>query len=49
MLAKMYNLKYVVWIGVHIDILEYMQMSEVRFDFNDIRLVLNSYQKRNLS
>ena len=30
MLAKMHNLKYVVWIGVHIDILEYMQMSEVR-------------------
>lgn len=36
MLAKMHNLKHVVWIGVHIDILEYMQMSEVYildFDF----------------
>jgi len=33
MLAKMHNLKHVVWIGVHIDLLEYMQMSEVRNDF----------------
>jgi len=33
MLAKMHNLKHVVWIGVHIDLLEYMQMSESGFKF----------------
>ena len=27
MLAELQNIKQVVWIGVHIDILEYMQMS----------------------
>ena len=29
-ISTLHNLKRVVWIGVHIDILEYMKMSEVR-------------------
>jgi hypothetical protein len=29
-ISNLHNLKRVVWIGVHIDILEYMKMSEVR-------------------
>jgi hypothetical protein len=30
MIAKIEKLTRVVWIGIHIDVLEYMQMSEVR-------------------
>jgi hypothetical protein len=29
MLSKIHSLKHVVWIGSHVDILHYMQMSEV--------------------
>ncbi len=29
--AKLHNLKRVVWIGLHIDVLEYMKMSEDTF------------------
>jgi hypothetical protein len=29
--AKLQDLKKVVWIGMHIDILEYMKMSEVNY------------------
>ncbi|CDW82638.1 pantothenate kinase mitochondrial [Stylonychia lemnae] len=31
MIVKLHNLKKVVWIGVHVDLLEYMQMSEQAF------------------
>ena len=32
-ISNLHNLKRVVWIGVHIDVLEYMKMSEVRPHF----------------
>lgn len=30
MIVKLHNIKNVVWIGVHVDVLPYMQMCEVR-------------------
>ena len=39
MVAKLQGLKRVVWIGLHVDILEYMKMSEI------IRKRLNSWQE----
>ena len=33
-ISNLQNLKRVVWIGVHIDVLEYMKMSEVRVIFS---------------
>jgi hypothetical protein len=35
-ISNLHNLKRVVWIGVHIDVLEYMKMSEVKWFFDKL-------------
>lgn len=42
MLSKLHKLKRVVWIGVHVDAPEYMQMCEVRIGFKVYSCVLES-------
>ena len=46
MIAQLENIKNVVWIGSHIDILEYMQMAQYAFQFltnDDSKLIFPTY------